>query len=202
MSRQSSVEPVSLADGPVPLEAVITTDELQRRPTRRPDFEADSRALASLMEAMSAAQGITGTDRVLQQLVDTALALCQAQSADVSILETDREREFFRWRAVAGVWSKFAGSGMPRDQSPCGVVVDRNTALLMTHPERHFLYDAEAPAIAEALLIPFHCKGKPVGTIWIVAHDDTRKFDLEDHRVMSSLARFASTASSYWTRTN
>jgi serine/threonine protein kinase len=64
----------------------------------------------------------------------------------------------------------------------------------MSYPERHYLYSGDAPAIVEALLIPFHCEGKPVGTIWIIAHDETRKFDAEDHRLMSNLARFAATA--------
>src|SRR5262249_23735111 len=46
----------------------------------------------------------------------------------------------------------------------------------------------------EVLLIPFHCEAKPVGTLWIIAHDHTRRFDAEDQRLMTGLSRFASTA--------
>jgi signal transduction histidine kinase len=33
-----------------------------------------------------------------------------------------------------------------------------------------------------------------VGTIWVVAHDDTRQFDGEDRRVLESLGKFAARA--------
>ena len=62
----------------------------------------------------------------------------------------------------------------------------------MSDLDRHFTYFAQVePRIAEALLIPFHVHGEAVGTIWIVSHDHTRKFDAEDARVMSALGEFA-----------
>src|SRR5262249_34071193 len=110
----------------------------------------------------------------------------------VSILEREGGRERFRWRAAAGRWSEYRGEVMPRD-GPSGVVIDRNTALLLTRPERCFDYAAHLQMpIEEALLIPFHAGDEPVGTIWIIAHDDTRRFDAEDRRLMESLGRFAS----------
>jgi hypothetical protein len=179
---------------PVPLESVITTAELERRPSRPPDYEADSRALAALMDAMASATGRPGADSVLQKLAETALALCRAHSAGVSILEKEGGREVFRWRAAAGAWARFLGGCMPRDRSPCGTVLERNGPILMSYPERHYLYSGDAPPLAEVLLIPFHCEGKPVGTLWVIAHDPARQFDAEDYRLMSNLARFAATA--------
>jgi PAS domain S-box-containing protein len=44
------------------------------------------------------------------------------------------------------------------------------------------------------LLIPFYIKGAAVGTIWVVAHDTSRRFDAEDLRVMTSLGTFAAAA--------
>src|SRR4029453_13136632 len=50
------------------------------------------------------------------------------------------------------------------------------------------------PAAEECLLVPFYVGGKAVGTIWAIMHDDRRKFDAEDERLMSTLGRFASLA--------
>jgi PAS domain S-box-containing protein len=44
------------------------------------------------------------------------------------------------------------------------------------------------------LLVPFYIKGAAVGTIWLVAHDTSRRFDAEDLRVMTSLGTFAAAA--------
>jgi signal transduction histidine kinase/ActR/RegA family two-component response regulator len=66
--------------------------------------------------------------------------------------------------------------------------------MLMAQPERHYGGFADAPSIAEVLLIPFHHQGKPVGTVWVIAHDATRSFDAEDARVLTVLSRFASVA--------
>jgi two-component sensor histidine kinase len=73
--------------------------------------------------------------------------------------------------------------------------LDRNVALLFSHPERDFSYFAPVtPLIEEALLIPFFVDGKAVGTVWIIAHDHSRKFDAEDLRVMTNLGTFAAAA--------
>jgi PAS domain S-box-containing protein len=45
--------------------------------------------------------------------------------------------------------------------------------------------------IEEALLIPFYVHGDAVGTIWVIAHDHSRRFDAEDLRVMTNLGTFA-----------
>jgi signal transduction histidine kinase/ActR/RegA family two-component response regulator len=42
--------------------------------------------------------------------------------------------------------------------------------------------------------VPFHAQGKPVGTLWIVAHTADRQFDREDERLLTSLSRFAAAA--------
>jgi C4-dicarboxylate-specific signal transduction histidine kinase len=50
------------------------------------------------------------------------------------------------------------------------------------------------PAAEECLLVPFYVGGKAVGTIWAIMHDDHRRFDAEDERLMTGLGKFASTA--------
>ena len=50
------------------------------------------------------------------------------------------------------------------------------------------------PVLEEGLLIPFYIKGEPVGTIWVVAHDGSRRFDAEDLRVLTNLGDFTAAA--------
>lgn len=172
------------------LDEVLCTDELRRRPARPPDYAAENRALAALAEAMA-----QSPSTILQKLVNTARDLCRADSAGISILEKDGDQETFRWRAVAGQFGVNAGQGIPRDASPCGTVLDRDAALLFTRPERHFAYSVAADVpLAEALLVPFHAGGMPVGTVWVVNHTDDRRFDAEDARLLESLSRFAAAA--------
>jgi PAS domain S-box-containing protein len=175
------------------LESVISTSELSRRPTRPPDYESENRALVALVEAMTASP-----DDILLRLVETALDLCRAHSAGISL--PDGDRECFRWPAVAGQWASYLGDGTRRDFGPCGTVLDRNVALLFSRPERYFKYLASVkPVVEEGLLIPFHVGGQAIGTIWVLAHDQSRRFDAEDVRVMTNLAHFA--AAAYGART-
>ncbi len=183
--------PLDVPDQVPDLESVISTAELSRRPSRPPDHAAENRALIDLAQTMAASP-----DRILQKLTETALSLCGAHSAGISLLKPHRER--FHWPAIAGQWASHVGGGTPRDFGPCGTVLDRNAPQLFSRPERHFTYLASAkPAVEEALLIPFYVDGEGVGTIWVVAHDDSRRFDAEDLRLMTNLGNF--TAAAYQT---
>jgi transcriptional regulator with GAF, ATPase, and Fis domain len=174
-------------DDRVPLESIICTHELHRRPARRPDFEALTRALVTLGRALA-----ESPEYILQQLVETVLELCAAHSAGISLLEEENGRKIFRWHGVAGEYAPHLWGTTPREFSPCGTVLDTNTVQLMSHLDRHFTYFAHMePRIAEALLLPFHLGGEPVGTIWVISHDQTRKFDSEDVRVIATLGEFA-----------
>ncbi len=74
-------------------------------------------------------------------------------------------------------------------------MLDRNTTLLFSHVERRYTYFLRVtPLVEEALLVPFYVGGEAVGTIWVVAHDEARKFDAEDELMMGSLGKFASSA--------
>ena len=88
----------------------------------------------------------------MQKLADTALVLCRAHSAGLSILEEGDQKKRFHWRAIAGQWSPHLNGGTPRDFGPCGTVLDRNDALLCSHPERDFPYFGEVrPLLEEGL---------------------------------------------------
>ena len=85
------------ADQWVELEAVLKTAELKQRASRLPDFEAENRALVGLAEAMA-----SSPKEILQRLVETALELCDAGSAGISLIEEENGENIFRWHALTG----------------------------------------------------------------------------------------------------
>jgi PAS domain S-box-containing protein len=176
----------------VPLESILCTEELHRRPSRPPNYEKENCALVKLMSALA-----DSPSTIFQTLVETILDVTQSDSAGISLLTRDGktpdiEGKRFYWPAIAGLWKRYIGGGTPRTFGPCGDVLDRNCSLLFRHLERRYTYFP--PPINECLLVPFYVAGKAVGTIWALAHDDRRKFDAEDDRVMASLCKFASSA--------
>ena len=179
-------------DGPVPLESILCTEELNRRLSRAPDYEKENRALVELMSTLADSPGT-----VFQKLVDTILDVTRSDSAGLSLLTRDGKTPDicgmrFYWPAISGLWKPHVGGGTPRNFGPCGDVLDRNCSLLFKHLERRYTYFP--PPINECLLVPFYVAGKAVGTIWALAHDDLRKFDSEDNRIMVSLGKFAASA--------
>ncbi len=176
--------------GPTELVSVRRTAVLSQLPSREADHETENAALVELAEVLASAPR-----DVLKVLTEAALKLCQAHSAGISLLEEADQQQRFHWRALAGKWSQIADGGTPRDFGPCGTVLDFNEALLFSHPERDFPYIGElAPPIEDALLVPFHAGDQAVGTIWVVSHDETKRFDAEDLRVMTNLSKFAAAA--------
>lgn len=175
---------------PVPLEAVISTEELKLRPSRMPEHEAVTAALITLAQTMA-----NSPEHILQKLVNVSLDLCRAHSSGLSLLEEENGRKIFRWHGVAGVYAPHLWGTTPREFSPCGTVLDTDKVQLMSHLDRHFGYFAQVkPHIEEALLVPFHVDGVAVGTMWVISHDQTRQFDAEDARVLSTLGEFAAAA--------
>ncbi len=196
--KLSVVEPGRHAALTPSLDDIVATSELLSRTARSPDYKAENHALTALIEVMS-----SSPDTVLQTLADTALQLCRAGSAGISIDESETGEQVFRWRATAGRYSEYLGGTMPREFSPCGEVLRRNAPILMINMVAYYSYVSQLNAPPqEVLLVPFHNKGKPIGTVWVVAHDTTRKFDGEDLRILKSLTNFASVAVAAFARTN
>jgi PAS domain S-box-containing protein len=172
----------------VPLKSVLFTEELNRRPSRIPDYQAENRTLVALAQALA-----DSPRNILQTMADKMLETFQCDSAGFSLLTKDG-KSFF-WPAIAGAWQPHLGGGTPRDFGPCGDVLDCNAPLLFSHWERRYPYlEAAMPFAEEGLLVPFYVEGKAVGTIWAIAHDHRRKFDAEDLRQLISLGSFASSA--------
>jgi GAF domain-containing protein len=123
---------------------------------------------------------------------ETALQLCRADSAGISLLEQKDGQEVIRWEAVAGVFSDRRNTTLLRATSPCAATIDQNAPLLMRRVDRAFPALSSQPPIVEILVIPFQTENNPVGTLWIIAHDEIRKFDQNDVRILKPLAEFAS----------
>jgi PAS domain S-box-containing protein len=105
---------------------------------------------------------------ILQKLAETILDVAQCDSSGVRLLTKDDGGKSFYWTAVAGVWGSHVYRVMPRDFRP---------------------------ALAEeCLLAPVCVQGRAVGTVWATVHDNRRKFDAEDERLMKALGHFASLA--------
>ncbi|HEX2852120.1 MAG TPA: PAS domain S-box protein [Opitutaceae bacterium] len=172
------------------LEDVLATSQLTRRRKRRPNHRAEAQALGELAQTIS-----LSPDAIFQQLADSALRLCGAQSAGISLLEEHEDRAVFRWRATAGAFAPLVGNTLPRDFSPCGAVLDRDALQLMIRPVRHYPYISQlADPVEEVLLVPFRTDGIPIGTVWVVAHNTKTHFDSEDARVVTNLSQFAAAA--------
>jgi PAS domain S-box-containing protein len=189
----------SIPTGTAPLEAILCTEELQRRPSRPPDYEKENRALVNLVSALA-----DSPSTIFQTLAETIKDITQCDSAGLSLLTKDGktphvEGQRFYWPAICGMWNPHVGGGTPRNFGPCGDVLDQNRTLLFTHFERRYPYLMPvSPAAEECLLVPFYVDSKAVGTIWGIMHSDRRNFDAEDDRVMASLGKFASSAYQAW----
>jgi hypothetical protein len=83
MQVNPAVQP---AQNVVDLQSVIVTDALNDRPSRPPDYQAESGALVAMAQAIASAP-----EDILQTLAET-LGLCKADSAGVSIRRWTRHR--------------------------------------------------------------------------------------------------------------
>lgn len=173
----------------VTLNDVLITEELACRSPRSPNWQAEAEAMSLLSRQM-----VRDPKSLLQTLVATAIDLCQAHTAGVSLLEATPSGELnFRWQAIAGTLSDSLGHVVPYSASFCldAVCLEQNGPVLFAHPERYFAHrQAVDVPIVEALMLPLMADDHRWGTIWILSHDEQRRFDPEDIRVMTSLADF------------
>jgi GAF domain-containing protein len=131
---------------------------------------------------------------ILSELLKIAVEVCEADTAGISLVEkVPGEDEIFRWVAMAGKLAQAAGGWTPRDASPCGVTMARGEPQLFDHPGRLFP-ELAAANIVEGLVMPISTESECFGTIWIVTHARTEAFDMEDVRMMRSLAAFSAMA--------
>jgi two-component sensor histidine kinase len=167
---------------------VCITEELARRGSPEPDYLQEKLAIKDLARQMAVQPA-----QVLPHLVRLALDICRSSSAGTSLYES--AGSVFRWHHVTGALAKFNGGTTPREFSPCGICLDQRAPVLMERPERAYSWIRDAGiTVPEVLLVPlFVGEEKPLGTLWIVAHN-RQHFNAGHARVMSELAAFAGLA--------
>ncbi|SAK98207.1 PAS/PAC sensor hybrid histidine kinase [Caballeronia temeraria] len=166
----------------------IVTSQLDARSQRFPDYAAENAALHALSKALTASPSA-----MLQTLVDTALALCRAGSAGISLHQHQPgQPETFRWVAVSGRCARLVGHVIPTDESPGGLAFRLGAPQLISSPKRVFpcLSVIESDVIEE-LVVPVPGTAGPRGALWVLSHDGEVRFDSEHRRILTSLADFA-----------
>lgn len=172
------------------LKGVFITDELARRIPRPPDYKREKDALRDLLAQMA-----SEPEYVLPRFVALAMELIGGSSAGISLFEPEPAPGVFRWRYLHGALAAFENATTPRNDSPCGVTLDRNAPVLAAHPELAYDWIAEFNlVIPEVLLVPIYVgTERPFGTLWIVA-EEVGHFRQEDARLARELAEFIGTA--------
>ncbi|ABE32691.1 Signal Transduction Histidine Kinases (STHK) [Paraburkholderia xenovorans LB400] len=169
----------------------LVTEEFDARRRRAPDFAAENEALHGLAQTLNAADGV-----MLQTLVDTALKLCNAGSAGISLRERDASLPHtFRWVALSGHCADLVGHLLPPDNSPAGVTLQLGSPQLFAFPKRQF--DCLAPItheVTEELVVPVPGTPEPWGALWVMSYDEHLHFDSEHRRILTSLANFTCAA--------
>lgn len=172
------------------LRDLLQDAEFPRRARKARNPKRESAALLRLGPVFA-----ESPETVLQVLVDIAVEFCGADSAGISLEESDSEGgQRFRWVAIAGSFAQYVHGTTPRFFSPCGTCLSSGRAQLyrVTKPYYDFL-GVTAEPITDGMLIPWVSE-KMRGTIWAVAHRSRETFDLKDYELLNSLADFVSLA--------
>lgn len=173
------------------LRDLLQDPEFPLRQRAHPDDDHRTEALSRLAQVFAEKPEV-----VLQELVEIAVRFCGADSAGISLEEEVDENgeQHFRWIAIAGSFAQYLNGTTPRFFSPCGTCLNTGRPQLyrVTKPYYDFL-GVTAEDITDGMLIPWACENMR-GTIWAVAHHSQQAFDLEDYKLLKSLADFASIA--------
>ncbi len=148
---------------------------------------------------------VESPDTILQVLVDSAVQLCGADSAGIS-LERSRpgaagcagdangDLEAYEWVATSGEYAGFLNARLPRHPSACGTCLERGAPQLFRVRKQFFeTMGIEAALVTDGILLPWQVE-EIRGTIWIMAHHRAEAFDREDLRMMQLLSDFAAMA--------
>jgi GAF domain-containing protein len=135
---------------------------------------------------------VDAPESILQELVHSAVELCGADSAAISLVKEDgTDEEYYHWVASSGVYAGFLNAMLPRYPSACGLCLERGRPQLIRVHARFFeILGVEAPPVTDGLLLPWRVDTTQ-GTIFVMAHERSEAFDTEDLRTMEMLADFA-----------
>jgi hypothetical protein len=175
----------------IQLSDILITEQLQSRPKRLANIPMELAALRKINRYVA-----EGSAAPAAELCEYAASMCHAGSAGVSILRNIENQECLSWDVVIGKAAPLAGGTAPRQESPCGICLKHKAPQLFYRPARYFRWmeSVDIPVI-EALVVPlYRSNTRPVGTMWILSHDEGRKFDKEDVRILRELSGHVLTA--------
>ena len=159
-------------------EPVLITPELTQRPPRPANLAEENAILGQLAESL-----LGPADAAIQGVVEAAVKLCAAHSAGASLLEGASGEQYFRCVSAAGRYGATSLPLVPRARSVSHVTLESQTVQLFRHPSQAFnAFRALHPPIGEILLAPLILKGRALGTLWVVRHDEAAHFNAEDAR--------------------
>jgi signal transduction histidine kinase len=160
---------------------------------RLPRFRNPAKQFAGMRRLARAF--VENPETILQELVNMAVELCEAESAGISLQSRDEQGEAsYRWVATAGQYQRFLNAILPSFPSACGLTIERRQPQLFRVSQQFFdRMGVNAPVVTDGILIPWEVEGT-CGTIWIMSHERTQAFDAEDSRIMELLADFAAMA--------
>jgi two-component sensor histidine kinase len=138
-------------------------------------------------------------ETILQELVDAAVKLCEADSAGISVERPDKtEEDYYHWIATSGEYAGFLNALLPQHPSACGICLERGRPQLFRVSERFFeIMGVKAATVTDGILLPWQVDGQR-GTVWIMAHGREMAFDSEDLKLMLVLAEFAAMGVRQW----
>jgi len=167
------------------------------------DLKSDPEFLERRLHARDPAAQLEGLQRlarafverpetVLQELVDSAVSLCGADSAGISVERPEKsENDYYHWIVTAGEYAGFLNAVLPHEPSACAICLERGRPQLFRVSQRFFdLMGIQAATVTDGILLPWQVDGQQ-GTVWLMAHGREMAFDGEDLKLMEVLAEFA-----------
>jgi PAS domain S-box-containing protein len=170
-------------DSGMDLRDLLNDAEFKTRPKQPRDPNRTAIAFRHLLKLLA-----EDRESVLKELVDAAMNFCSAESAGISLEES--ETETFRWVALAGSFERYLDARTPRNYSPCGTCPDTGRPQLfrVAHPYYDFL-GVTADPITDGILIPWSNEYFK-GGLWCISHSSVAAFDFDDYEFLRGLADF------------
>lgn len=161
--------------------------DFARRVPRPRDPASQINGLQRLAKAF-----VESPQTLLQELVEAAVDLCDADSAGISLQGHEGTDEAaYTWVATAGKYARFLNAQLPAFPSACSVCIQRARPQIFRVSQLFFdTMGIQADTVTDGLLLPWEVDGTS-GTIWIMAHGRREAFDTADCRLMETLANFA-----------
>jgi PAS domain S-box-containing protein len=171
-------------DSGMDLRDLLNDVEFRNRPKQLRDPNRTAIAFRHLLKLLA-----EDRESVLKELVNAAMTFCNAESAGISLEES--ETETLRWVALAGTFERYLDARTPRNHCPCGICLDTGRPQLfrVTQPYYDFL-GVTADPITDGILIPWSNEYFK-GSLWCISHSSFAAFDFDDYEFLRGLADFA-----------